>query len=212
MAPTKQTQSKSKASDDAKDTAQPPAVEQGYATPTEGEGASHPTPGGAGETGADAANARQAVAASPLEQEQQAYDRRPPVEPQRHLSTSPVAAAAGQRSLVGQGTLGLVDEEGNDLNPDDVFDSGDGSATYVTTKVRVYEKFVQRGARTPITRLLFPANARVPRDKADAFVHAAKAEAANPLNEAAGRERMATDGTKASAERKSGKAKDDDES
>jgi hypothetical protein len=81
-----------------------------------------------------------------------------------------------------------------------VFDFGDGTTTYATTKVRVYEKIVQQGSRTPVTRLLFPANARIPRDKADLFVHAAKAEANNALTEAAGRERMGSDGTKAAAE------------
>lgn len=167
----------------------PTAEEQGFTSPPS---AGHDGPR------SDAATKREPSAAAPLDTD--AGDRRPPVEAQRHLSTSPVAAAAGQRSLVGQGSLGIVDENGNDLDPDDVFDYGDGTRTFATTKVRVYEKVVQRGARTPVTRLLFPQNAQVPREKADGFVRAVKAEAKQPLNEAAGRERhMGSDGTKAAA-------------
>lgn len=168
----------------------PTAVAQGFQPPPS---AGHDGP----RTGDSASAKREASAAAPLDTND--GDRRPPVEAQRHLSTSPVAAAAGQRSLVGQGSLGLVDEEGNDLDPDSIFDSGDGTQTFVTTKVRVYEKVVPQGARTPTTRLLFPQNAKVPRDKADLFVTAAKSEAKQPLNEAAGRERMGSDGTKAAA-------------
>jgi hypothetical protein len=163
------------------------AVDAGYAHPD----------GPDVETGprTDAATKRAPSPASPLAAP--TSDKRPPVTVQRHLSTSPVAAAAGQRSLPGSGVLGLVDEEGSDLDPEEVFDFGDGTTTYATTKVRVYQKFVQQGSRTPMTQLLFPANARVPRDKADLFVHAATAEAQSPLTEAAGRERMGAGGNAA---------------
>lgn len=218
MAPAKQAQAKGSsraaADDKPKDdgtTAAPEAEAQtatdaGYVAPTDPDSVDQGPR-------TDASTKRAPVAASPLEAGDSHGDRRPPVEPQRHLSTSPVAAAAGQRSLVGSGSLGLVDEEGNDLDPDDVFDFGDGTTTYATTKVRVYENIVQQGSRTPVTRLLFPANARVPRDKADLFVHASKAEASSPLTEAAGRERMGSDGTKAAAEKPAGDggSKDDGE-
>lgn len=158
------------------------------------------------ESGA-AAHHHEPVPAAPLQAPDDGTRARPGVAGVAHQSTSSVAAAAGQRSLAGEGHLGLVDEDGNALDAADVFDEGDGTTTFVTTTRRVYEKFVQPGTRTPIVRLVFPANARVPRDKADGFRRAASAAAENPLTEAPGRERLNQGGQAAEGQGKGSRSR-----
>jgi hypothetical protein len=76
-------------------------------------------------------------------------------------STNAVSASAAQRPQAGDRHLGLIDEDGNDLSADDIFDAPNGPATFVEAKTRVYERFTYPGGQTVMTRLLYNKGARV---------------------------------------------------
>jgi hypothetical protein len=84
-------------------------------------------------------------------------------------STSRVAASAAAFSIAGDNHKRVIDEDGNTVAAEDMFDDGEGHESFVHTKQRLYEEFTQTNSQRLTTRLLFPAGARVPRGRADAI-------------------------------------------
>jgi hypothetical protein len=91
-------------------------------------------------------------------------------------STNFVAANAAQRSVPGSNHVRLVDDQGNDVAADDIFNDPDGPSMFVTTKSRVYQEFTYPGARTVTTQLLYPAGARVTLAERERFLAGLKAQ------------------------------------
>jgi hypothetical protein len=121
---------------------------------------------------ADAAPERKgkkAADASPLDAPQPKADKPVPA------STSRVAASAAAFSIAGDNHVRIIDEDGNTVDPADMFDDPDPHVSFVTARTRLYEEFTQTNSTRLTTRLLYPAGARVPRDRADK-VRAAVAE------------------------------------
>lgn len=91
-------------------------------------------------------------------------------------SLNDIAVGVGLRSVNGERTGGLVDEDGQPIeNFEDVLDMGDGTRTNVTVTKRVYESFLLPGSQRPLTRLLYADGATLSREQARAVSEAAKA-------------------------------------
>lgn len=102
-----------------------------------------------------------APAAAPVDPPKQ---RRQP-DAQRSPAVEPSAA---MRDVPGRGHVALVDHSGERLvDEDELFSDEGGHFTYVITRRRIYQAFKYPGTSTVTTQLLFPANAHVPRDKAE---------------------------------------------
>lgn len=78
-------------------------------------------------------------------------------------TTNTFAANAAVSTYPGEDHQALVDEDGNEIDAEDLFDDSDGVQTFVTVKQRAYEVFTYPGATQTATRLLFAAGARVDR-------------------------------------------------
>jgi hypothetical protein len=93
-----------------------------------------------------------------------------PVEGHHGSSTVDVRAAVALSSYAGEDHEAIVDEDGSEVDLDDLFEEPENkAATYVTVKRAVYETYYAVGQNTddqPMTRLLFPAGARVPKAQA----------------------------------------------
>lgn len=86
-----------------------------------------------------------------------------------------IAVGVGLRSNNGERTGGIVDEDGNPVNFEDVVDMGDGSMTNVVVTKRVYETFYLPGSFRPLTRLLYADGATITRNTAAKVIEASKA-------------------------------------
>lgn len=84
----------------------------------------------------------------------------------RESSTDPVAAASGVRTQPGTRHRAVVDDQGNQVDPGDLFSEPEGPQTYRVVKRRVYERFTYPGSATVASHLLFPAGQRVSRPEA----------------------------------------------
>lgn len=82
-------------------------------------------------------------------------------------STDHVAAEAGRQTIAGEDHAGLVDSDGNDVSPDDLFEEAPGSLTMVRATKRVYEKFFYGMTTEPSHRLLFAKGMLVPVGQAE---------------------------------------------
>lgn len=89
-------------------------------------------------------------------------------------STSHVPAAAGLMVYPGEQHVGLVDENGNDVDPDDLFEDPGAHTTYMTATRRVYEQFRYPGSTEVATRLFYTAGRQVPRGEAERLVQAVR--------------------------------------
>lgn len=90
-------------------------------------------------------------------------------------STNSVAANAAQRSVPGSNHIRLLDEDGNDVDIEDVFEGPDGPSMFVTTRMRLYQEFTYPKASTKTTQLLYPRGARVTLAEAERFKASVKA-------------------------------------
>lgn len=81
-------------------------------------------------------------------------------------STSHVPASAGLRTYPGEQHIGLVDEDGNTLGADDLFEDPGEHFTYVVAKQRVHEQFRYPGSEDTATRLFYAKGRQVPRGEA----------------------------------------------
>ena len=86
-----------------------------------------------------------------------------------------IAVGVGLRSNNGERTGGLVDEQGEPVNFEDVVDMGDGSKTNVVVTKRVYETFYLPGSFRPLTRLMYADGATITRSTAAKVIEASKA-------------------------------------
>lgn len=93
-----------------------------------------------------------------------------PVEGHAGSSTVDVRAAVALSSYAGEDHEDVVDEDGNSVDLGDLWEEPENkAATYVTAKQAVYETYYAVGQNTddqPMTRLLFPKGARVPKAQA----------------------------------------------
>jgi hypothetical protein len=98
-----------------------------------------------------------------------------PVEGHHGSSTVDVRAAVALSSYAGEDHEDIVDDDGNPVDLDDLWQEPENkAATYVTAKQRVWETYYAVGQNTddePLKRLLFPKDAVVP--KAQAYQMAA---------------------------------------
>lgn len=99
-----------------------------------------------------------------------------------YSSTDFVAANAALRSEPGARHIRLFDDEGADIDPDDVFEfpPAESPSMLADVKRKTYQEFLYREARTPSTRLMYPAGARVPVWQALKVREALHAVAAEP--------------------------------
>lgn len=86
-----------------------------------------------------------------------------------------IAVGVGLRSSNGERTGGLVNEQGEPVNFEDIVDMGDGTRTNVTVSERVYETFYLPGSFRPLSRLMYPAGATITRATAAKVIEASKA-------------------------------------
>ena len=98
--------------------------------------------------------------------------------------TRTVEPNAALREAPGDGHVALVDHDGNPLGEDDLFYDEGAHLTWLRTKQRVYQQFRYPHTDTVTTQLLFPAGAKVPRDRAERVKITLRKAAAEP--EAAG--------------------------
>lgn len=101
--------------------------------------------------------------AAPLEPPERAAQREP-ASGHPHSTTNHVAANAALRSVPGSTHEGLVDDDGNPVNIDDVFEfPGEGNpSTIARVTKRVYERFRYPNTDTMATHLLYREGADVP--------------------------------------------------
>ncbi|GIH95427.1 hypothetical protein ACFFMN_22955 [Planobispora siamensis] len=102
--------------------------------------------------------------AAPLEPPAERKRQQEPADGVPESTTNHVAANAALRSVPGSSHQGLVDEDGNPLTADEVFDfpAAGNPSTFATVKTRVYERFKYPNASQVTTQLLYPAGAQVP--------------------------------------------------
>jgi hypothetical protein len=81
-------------------------------------------------------------------------------------STNHVSTSAGLLTYPGEQHVGLVDENGDEVDPDSLFEDPGEHTTYVTAKGRVFEQFRYPGTTEVATRLFYTAGARVDRGEA----------------------------------------------
>lgn len=98
--------------------------------------------------------------AAPIEAPDAQYQEDPP-EGHSRSSTNPIAALTGVQTYTGENHVDLVDEDGNPLDPEAIFEEADPGKTFRVAKQRVYERFQYAGSQQQFTRLLYPAGHRV---------------------------------------------------
>lgn len=81
-------------------------------------------------------------------------------------TTDQAYAEAAGRTIAGENHLRLVDDDGNELSADDLFDESDPNLTFVTTKQRINEVFTYPNTNRESGRLMYVAGARVPKFQA----------------------------------------------
>jgi hypothetical protein len=82
-------------------------------------------------------------------------------------STNPVAAAAGLHSKTGESHRMLVDADGNQLDPEELFEDPGPRSTVVYWRRKVSEVFLPEGANTPTRRVFATAGTAIARDEAE---------------------------------------------
>jgi hypothetical protein len=109
------------------------------------------------------------VAAAPLEPPAALAGVQPP-DPETgyaESSTNPVAAAAALRTVPGDDHIDLIDDNGDPVNPEELFDDPGAHSTIVRVNRRVIERFTYRGAARPATRLYLRPGQVVSRAEAE---------------------------------------------
>jgi hypothetical protein len=96
----------------------------------------------------------------------------PPPEPNGVEAAGPSASNAVP--LIPFAGSMYVDGGGNPVNPDTMF-TQPGPVPWVNTTVRINEVYTPAGMTTPLSRLVYPVGARVPLDKASAFINTVRA-------------------------------------
>lgn len=104
--------------------------------------------------------------AAPLEPPADQGGQREPVGGYQTSSTDQAYAESAGRTIAGENHLRLLDDSGNELGADDLFDEDPG-LTYVTAKARIFEEFTYPNTHTPAARLMFVPGQRVPRFQAE---------------------------------------------
>jgi hypothetical protein len=97
-------------------------------------------------------------------------------------STNFVAANAALRSVPGANHRRLLDFDGNDLDPEQmfVFPEAESPSMLATVRKAIYEEFTYPNASTPTTHLLYPAEAKVPVEQALKLRDALRLQAEEP--------------------------------
>jgi hypothetical protein len=90
-------------------------------------------------------------------------------------STNHVYAAAGGQTFAGEAHRRFINAQGDEIDPDEMFEEVEPRFTYVIAKERIREEFTYRNSKQADRRLLYPAGAHVPRAEAAGLVAAAKA-------------------------------------
>jgi hypothetical protein len=98
--------------------------------------------------------------AAPIEAPDAAHQSSP-AEGHSRSSTNPISALTGVQTYTGENHVDLVDEDGNAVDADDLFEDADPGKTFRVAKQRVYERFNYAGSQQVFTRLLYPAGHRV---------------------------------------------------
>lgn len=108
----------------------------------------------------------------------------PPLGYQTSTTDQAYAEAAG-RTIAGENHLRLLDDGGNELAADDLFDESDAGKTYVLTKTRISEEFTYPNTSRVVSRLMFVAGAKVPKFQAERIKAAvSQAAEAGPVTSA----------------------------
>ena len=81
-------------------------------------------------------------------------------------STSHISTSAGMLTQAGEQHIALLDEEGNELGPDDIFEDLGAEKTFVIVKSRVMEQYRFPNTTEVTTRLFYNKGRRVPRGEA----------------------------------------------
>jgi len=92
-------------------------------------------------------------------------------------STDHVYAVTGGQSIAGETVQRLVDEDGNTLTADDIFEDDDTSKTFLVVKQKVIEVFRYPNTTEDATRVLYNKGRPVPRDLAQRVLATIKAHA-----------------------------------
>uniref|UniRef100_UPI003F49B12E hypothetical protein n=1 Tax=Nonomuraea sp. CA-251285 TaxID=3240002 RepID=UPI003F49B12E len=171
MAGTRRARTASKAepdSDEAAPEEAPPEVEPG-------QGDTPPEPDPANEPITDAPPSVTATLDAPVSESAPLVA---PVKHQRSKAPQPgdTAAAPETASRVAPGPhLRLIDDDGNTVDPDEVFLPQEGPATVVRASRRVYQEYRYPGTNTPVRQLLVTAGVPVPLAKATQMINEIKA-------------------------------------
>ncbi len=72
--------------------------------------------------------------------------------------------ATTPQTFAKEGSVRLLDDDGNEVNVDELFDypAADNPGTLATVRTRVYREYRASGSRTVMKQLLYPAGALVP--------------------------------------------------
>lgn len=113
--------------------------------------------------------------AAPLDPPADSHTQTQPEHGHDASSTDHTYAQAGGRTIAGEQHHGLVGENDEDIDVDDLFKDPGRGTTYVIVKHRVYEVFLFANTTQPAKRLLFTEGQRLPRAQADAIVRRVEA-------------------------------------
>lgn len=114
--------------------------------------------------------------AAPLAAPEDAHTQTEPEQGHQESSTDHSYAASGGRSIAGEEHVRLVDEEGNPIGVDDLFDDAEPDKTYVLAKQAVIEEFKYPNTDRTVTRRILSAGRRVPRFQAERIKSTVQAE------------------------------------
>lgn len=103
----------------------------------------------------------------PLEPPTDSLLQSDPVQGYALSSTDHTYASTGGQTIAGEQFHRFVDEDGNEVGKDDLFDMGDGTKTFVTTKKRIFEEFYYPNTTEVAKRLVFIPGKRVNRAEAE---------------------------------------------
>jgi hypothetical protein len=115
------------------------------------------------------------TAAAPLDPPADTPSQTQPALGHAEASTNHVYAAAGGQTYPGEAHRRFINVDGEEIDPDEMFEEVEPRFTYVIAKERIREEFTYRNSKQADRRLLYPAGARVPRAEAAGLVAAAKA-------------------------------------
>lgn len=93
-------------------------------------------------------------------------------------STDQTYAEVGGQTIAGENLVELVNQAGDRVDIDDLFEDPGPRFTHMVAKERVYERFTYPNTSTVQKRLIFPKGAFVPRAQAVRIQAAAKADTA----------------------------------